>query len=178
MTSKNYIYIKLCYLIDDIMYKVLKTIKATAYFTIFTGILSFTHLHAKEPVDVYGGIPNVSIQKVKFNTLKEGVEMAFASGDMGSFGIIKIKKGVVAPMHYHLPEAIIHVQSGKMKFFIGSGNDIKEYTAGAGEIVLVKSNVPHGAKALENSTYTISSSPVRKDWINKTDTYSIKENKN
>jgi quercetin dioxygenase-like cupin family protein len=120
-------------------------------------------------VDVYGGIPPVSIEKMTFVELKKGLSRASVHGDMGSFGLFKAKKGVHIPSHFHLSESLIYVHSGKVKFYIGEGDKTVEYIVNAGETVLIKSNVPHGADTLEDSFFTISSSPVRKDWVNKTD---------
>lgn len=88
---------------------------------------------------------------------------------MGSFGVFKATKQTTIPSHFHLSESLIYIHSGKLKFYIGEGENTKEYIVKAGETILIKSNVPHGADVLEDSLFTISSSPVRKDWVNKTD---------
>jgi mannose-6-phosphate isomerase-like protein (cupin superfamily) len=59
------------------------------------------------------------------------------------------------------------VLQGALRFFI-EGQDI---TVREGEVLLIPSHVPHQAEALDDTFELDVFSPIRHDWLNKTDDY-------
>jgi quercetin dioxygenase-like cupin family protein len=56
---------------------------------------------------------------------------------------------------------------GALQFHI-EGKDV---VVGKGQVLLIPSNVPHSAVALEDTLDLDIFSPIRYDWLNKTDDY-------
>jgi quercetin dioxygenase-like cupin family protein len=74
--------------------------------------------------------------------------------------IVWFEKGAKVPEHSHVHEQIASVISGKLRFVIdGKVQDLSE------ESVILKSNVPHSAEALEESWVLDTFSPPREDML-------------
>ena len=71
------------------------------------------------------------------------------------------------PQHVHENEQVSYIISGALKF-IFEGRDI---IARGGEVLQIPPNVPHAAEAIEDTLAIDVFSPVRQDWIDKTDSY-------
>lgn len=82
---------------------------------------------------------------------------------------VLIKKGAVVPTHFHEAEQITYIMEGVLRLWIGDPEE--ELTLRAGEFVLIPSNVPHRAEALEDTVDVDVFSPIRHDWLDGTDTY-------
>lgn len=80
---------------------------------------------------------------------------------------VLLKKGCVVPEHSHHNEQVSYVVEGALKF----GIDGREIVVREGEVLLIPSNMPHSAVALEDAVSLDIFDPPRADWINKTDTY-------
>lgn len=80
---------------------------------------------------------------------------------------IWLKKGAVVPLHSHEAEQLSYTFSGALKFII----DGETFVAGPGEILVIPSRVPHEAVALEDTYEMDVFSPIRHDWLAKTDSY-------
>jgi quercetin dioxygenase-like cupin family protein len=80
---------------------------------------------------------------------------------------VLLKKGCVVPEHSHHNEQISYVVEGTLKF----GIDGREIVVREGEVLLIPSNMPHSAEALEDTVSLDIFDPPRADWINKTDAY-------
>jgi quercetin dioxygenase-like cupin family protein len=80
---------------------------------------------------------------------------------------VLLKKGCVVPEHSHHNEQISYVVEGALKF----GIDGREIVVREGEVLLIPSNMPHSAVALEDAVSLDIFDPPRADWINKTDAY-------
>ena len=73
------------------------------------------------------------------------------------------EKGAKVPEHAHVHEQIASVIAGKMRFTVaGKVQDVP-----AGSAVMLKSNVPHSAEALEECWLLDTFSPPREDMIAK-----------
>ena len=83
---------------------------------------------------------------------------------------IYLKKGSIVPMHSHDNEQLTYVLEGKLRFWIGDeqGDSID---IGPGEVLVIPSNIPHKAEALEDTLDVDVFCPPRQDWIDKTDDY-------
>jgi quercetin dioxygenase-like cupin family protein len=70
-------------------------------------------------------------------------------------------------MHKHESEQLTYVLQGAMKFLVGG----EEITVREGEVLQIPSWVEHQAEALEDTFELDVFSPIRQDWIDKTDDY-------
>ncbi|HEY8831176.1 MAG TPA: cupin domain-containing protein, partial [Gemmatimonadaceae bacterium] len=67
-------------------------------------------------------------------------------------------------------EQLTYILEGALKFSIGEDGS-KEITVSVGEVLLIPSNVPHKAEALEETLDVDVFSPPRQDWLDKKDDY-------
>ena len=80
---------------------------------------------------------------------------------------IILRKGSIVPMHSHDNEQITYVLEGALKFVIEG----KELIVRSGDILVIPSNLPHSAEALEDTVDLDIFCPPREDWIRRTDEY-------
>ena len=83
---------------------------------------------------------------------------------------VYMKKGCLVPMHHHENEQITYVLEGALKFWVGS-EDAEPIVVRTGEVLVLPSNVPHKAEALEDTLDVDVFSPPRRDWLEGTDDY-------
>lgn len=72
-----------------------------------------------------------------------------------------LAKGAVAGQHQHPHEQITHLISGKIEFEIEGEKRVME----GGEVLLIPSNVRHGAVVLEDTVAIEVFSPPREDFL-------------
>lgn len=80
---------------------------------------------------------------------------------------IFLTKGSLVPTHSHLSEQITICLTGLMKFTMNG----QEFVLRPGEIMVIPSWMEHSAEALEETLEMDVFSPVRRDWLEKTDVY-------
>jgi quercetin dioxygenase-like cupin family protein len=80
---------------------------------------------------------------------------------------IALAQGAEVPTHQHESEQFSCVLSGALKFEVGN----QEIVVRAGEVLHLPSNVPHGAKALQETLSLDIFSPIRSDWLSGRDDY-------
>ena len=78
---------------------------------------------------------------------------------------IYVKRGCLVPMHAHDSEQMTYVLQGALKFLVGG----EEITVREGEVLHIPSGVEHQAEALEDTFELDLFSPVRHDWLDRTD---------
>jgi quercetin dioxygenase-like cupin family protein len=83
---------------------------------------------------------------------------------------IYLKKGCIVPLHSHDNEQLTYVLQGALRFSIGSETG-ETIVIGPGEVLVIPSNVPHKAEALEDTLDVDVFCPPRQDWLDKTDDY-------
>jgi quercetin dioxygenase-like cupin family protein len=74
------------------------------------------------------------------------------------------------PQHSHHNEQLTYIVSGALHFHIGADR-AREVIVRAGEVLHLPSNVPHEARALEDTLDVDIFSPPRQDWLDGTDSY-------
>jgi len=79
----------------------------------------------------------------------------------------ELKRGGVVARHSHENEQVTSVLSGALKFKF----DGQEVVVRAGEVLQIPSWLEHEVDVLEDTVAVDVFSPVRQDWIDKTDTY-------
>ena len=81
--------------------------------------------------------------------------------------IVRLKKGCIVPQHSHESEQITSIVEGALEFEINDQTIVLR----KGESMVTPSNVPHAARALEDTIDLDIFSPVRWDWVDGTDAY-------
>jgi len=92
------------------------------------------------------------------------------TGDRIMLAHVYLKKGCVVPKHSHENEQLTYILEGALRFRVGD-DGAEEIVVRAGEVLLLPSNLPHEAHALEDTLDVDVFSPPREDWLNKTDAY-------
>ena len=83
---------------------------------------------------------------------------------------VYLKKGCIVPKHNHDNEQLTYILEGALRFWIGE-DGAQEIVVRAGEVLVIPSNVPHKAEALEDTLDVDVFCPPRQDWLDKTDSY-------
>jgi quercetin dioxygenase-like cupin family protein len=102
--------------------------------------------------------------------LKKGLTRKLITGDRMMIAHVYFKSGEDVPRHSHDNEQITYILSGALHFWFGA-NDEQEVTVRAGEVVVIPSNMPHRALALEDTLDVDIFAPPRQDWLAGTDAY-------
>lgn len=105
--------------------------------------------------------------EVPEETLNAFLSRRVVSGERAMVAQISMKKGCVVPEHAHESEQITFVMKGVLQFTIGG----QQITVRENELLHIPSNVPHAALAVEECFELDIFSPIRQDWIDKTDAY-------
>ena len=104
---------------------------------------------------------------VKNEVMNDKMTRRVITGERAMIAEIVIKKDGVVPLHHHESEQLTYCLEGAMKFEVGG----KEVTVRPGEVLVIPSNVPHMALALEDYRGFDIFSPIRQDWLDGTDDY-------
>jgi len=102
--------------------------------------------------------------------VSESLERRLITGDRMMLAHVYLEKGCIVPKHSHENEQLTYILQGALHFRIGE-DEQEEVTVRAGEVLVIPSNVPHTAEALEDTLDVDIFSPPRQDWIDKTDDY-------
>ena len=113
-----------------------------------------------------------SVRKFTWSDVpKENVTPVIArqivTGVSAMAGMITLQKGSHVPKHSHVSEQLTYVITGSLRFLING----EEILVNAGEILVIPSWVEHEATAIEHTVELDIFSPIRKDWLDGTDTY-------
>jgi len=97
----------------------------------------------------------------------EMISRKIVTGEREMLAQIWLKKGAIVPTHSHESEQISYVLQGALKFTIQG----EEFIVREGEVLHIPSMVPHQAEALDDCFEMDVFSPIRQDWLDKTDDY-------
>jgi quercetin dioxygenase-like cupin family protein len=81
--------------------------------------------------------------------------------------IVRLKNGCVVPEHFHEPKQITSILAGALEFTINN----QKIVLRKGQSMVIPSNLPHAAVALEDTLDLDIFSSVRWDWVHGTDKY-------
>ena len=88
---------------------------------------------------------------------------------------VYLKAGSIVPKHHHVNEQVTYILQGALRFWLGdqvdSQNEADSTLVAAGEVLVIPSNVPHRAVALEDTLDVDVFAPPRQDWLSGTDDY-------
>jgi unsaturated pyranuronate lyase len=91
----------------------------------------------------------------------------FITAERLTLARFELKRGSVVPQHAHENEQVSYIVSGALKFIVDGGDVVVR----AGEVLQIPPNVPHAAEAIEDTLAIDVFTPVRQDWVDRTDTY-------
>ncbi len=99
--------------------------------------------------------------------INESIARRFITGDSITVARFELKAGGAVPSHLHVHEQVSVVMTGALRFSI----DGQDTVVRGGEVMQIPSNAVHRVAVLEDTLVIDVFSPVRRDWIDKTDTY-------
>jgi len=107
---------------------------------------------------------------MKKERVSDTLDRRLITGDRIMLAHVYLKKGCIVPKHSHENEQFTYILEGALKFWIGEDQK-QEVIVRAGEVLVIPSNVPHKAEAIEETLDVDVFSPPRQDWLAKTDDY-------
>ena len=117
-----------------------------------------------------GGVAHYVWNNMTAEPLKGTITRKLITSERMMIAHVHLKKGDDVPLHKHENEQLTYILSGALHFWFGAdGKD--EITVRAGEVVVIPSNVPHRALALEDTLDVDVFNPPRQDWLSGTDAY-------
>jgi quercetin dioxygenase-like cupin family protein len=100
----------------------------------------------------------------------DAIDRKVITGERMMIAHVYLKKGSIVPRHSHENEQLTYILEGALHFKLGA-DGAEEITVRAGEVLVIPSNVPHQAEALEDTLDVDVFNPPRKDWLDGTDHY-------
>jgi quercetin dioxygenase-like cupin family protein len=110
-----------------------------------------------------------SWDQIPVEKVTERIRRQLVTGTNEMMARVRLDKGAVVPTHSHVSEQITYIQEGALRLWIGE--PAEEVLLRAGQFVVIPPNVTHKAEALEDTVDSDIFSPIRKDWLDGTDTY-------
>jgi quercetin dioxygenase-like cupin family protein len=107
------------------------------------------------------------IPREKLNDL---LDRRLVTGERIMLAHVYLKRGCVVPKHFHENEQLTYILQGALQFWLGDDQN-EEVVVRAGEVLVIPSNLPHKALALEDTLDVDIFCPPRQDWLDKTDAY-------
>jgi quercetin dioxygenase-like cupin family protein len=104
---------------------------------------------------------------VPLETMSDLISRKVISGERGMVAQVFLKKDAVVPEHHHESEQITYIMEGALRFELEG----REVVVRKGEVLVIPSNVPHRAVALEDTVDLDIFAPIRMDWLTKDDAY-------
>jgi quercetin dioxygenase-like cupin family protein len=98
------------------------------------------------------------------------IDRRVITGERMMLAHVYLKKGSVVPRHSHENEQLTYILEGALRFKIGA-DGAEVIVVRAGEVLVIPSNVPHEAEALEDTLDVDVFNPPRQDWLDGTDHY-------
>jgi quercetin dioxygenase-like cupin family protein len=98
------------------------------------------------------------------------LERRLVCGSRMMLAHVYLKKGCLVPLHQHENEQLTYILEGALRFWLGDDGK-QEQVVRAGEVLVIPSNLPHKAEALEDTLDVDIFSPPRQDWLDGTDAY-------
>lgn len=95
------------------------------------------------------------------------IERRYFNGERMTVARLDLKRTAGTRTHTHEAEELLCVLSGALKVTVeGDETILRE-----GELIQTRGGVPHAIEAIEDTVVLAVFSPIRQDWIDKTDTY-------
>ena len=108
--------------------------------------------------------------QIRAEQLKGTITRKIITGERMMIAHVHLMKGDEVPRHAHENEQLTYILEGALHFWFGE-RDERELVVRAGEVVVIPSNLPHRALALEDTLDVDEFCPPRQDWLAGTDAY-------
>ncbi|CAN5222697.1 cupin domain-containing protein [soil metagenome] len=109
------------------------------------------------------------LDDLKKEQLNDTVARRYVHGERAMLAQLWLAKGAVVPTHTHEAEQLTYVVEGALRLWLGE--EETQHDVRSGEVLVIPSNVPHRAEALEETYDLDVFSPPREDWISGRDAY-------
>ena len=105
--------------------------------------------------------------EIALDKITEMISQKIIAGEREMLAQIYLKRGAPVPMHAHDSEQMTYVLQGALRFLVGGD----EIVVREGEVLHIPSWVEHQAEALDDTFELDLFSPIRQDWLDRSDTY-------
>ena len=102
--------------------------------------------------------------------VKPDLSRRLVTGERVMVAQVELQRGCIVPQHAHVHEQVSYVLDGRLEVTVGEASP-ETYELVAGDILVIPSNIPHAARAVEDTRVVDVFSPPREDWLNRTDDY-------
>lgn len=102
--------------------------------------------------------------------VNDQLQRRLVSGERIMLAQVHLEEGCLVQKHQHDNEQVVLVLEGALRFRLGE-DLAEEVIIRRGEVLVLPSNLPHEALALEKSLVADIFSPPRQDWLSRTDDY-------
>jgi unsaturated pyranuronate lyase len=109
----------------------------------------------------------ISWEQMELEQLNDKITRQMTSGASITIARLVLSRGGYVPRHSHVNEQVSLILQGCLKFIFDDGETLVR----AGQVLVIPSNVPHAAQALEDTIDIDFFTPRREDWIRKEDSY-------
>jgi len=99
--------------------------------------------------------------------LQEDISRKVISGERLMAAHVFLRKGAVVPAHNHESEQLTYILEGLLELTLPGG----VFRLGAGQVLLIPSNLEHSAVALDDTLDMDVFNPIREDWLTGEDHY-------
>jgi quercetin dioxygenase-like cupin family protein len=99
--------------------------------------------------------------------LTDKISRKIITGKKVMLGQIFLKKGCIVVSHKHKSEQLTYILKGLLEFSLPNG----KVRVGKEQVLVIPSNVEHGAVALEDTIDLDIFNPIREDWLKGQDQY-------
>lgn len=124
-------------------------------------------MSASETTKNISNLQYIRLKDLPVEQVNPLLDRQLVTGQRSMLARIILRKGCLVPLHSHDNEQITYVLEGALKFQIQG----QEIVVAAGEVLVIPSQVPHSAEALEDTVDLDIFCPPREDWLQKTDSY-------
>ena len=118
----------------------------------------------------YNSVTHHVWAQIPAEPMKGTITRKLVTGERMMIAQVRLMKGDDVPRHHHENEQLTYILSGALQFWLGE-HDERELIVRAGEVLVIPSNVPHRALALEDTLDVDVFNPPRQDWLSGTDAY-------
>ena len=99
--------------------------------------------------------------------LAPGIRRRYLTAERMTLARFSLSRGAIVPAHAHDNEQVSYVVSGAVRFLVAG----EEIVVRTGEALQIPSWAEHSLTVIEDAEVIDVFSPVRQDWIDRTDTY-------
>jgi quercetin dioxygenase-like cupin family protein len=112
-------------------------------------------------------VQHLSFADMPVEHLNPLIDRQYVAGERSMLARLILRKGCIVPLHSHENEQITYILEGALKFLLQD----REIVVRAGEVLVIPSQVPHSAEALEDTVDLDVFCPPRADWMDGSDAY-------